>query len=180
LRTVARSHWILEKILQVVASAERVSCTVPEHNAHAVVFCCVVKEIRHGDVHGGRHRIFLGRSIELNSQDTSGTFGNNVTHLPPPVAADSKVETCGIVPLTRMPAISSLVNPSSFSTSSLCSPIPGARLAGTLVTPCTWIGLLMVEGNFSPAPSSGTTMSFARSCGSLTTSCGSRTAPKGT
>src|SRR5271155_2747859 len=36
----------------------------------------------------------------------------------------------------------------------------------------------MVEVSFSPAPSSGTTMSFARNCGSLTTSCGSRTAPK--
>jgi len=32
------------------------------------------------------HRIFLGRSIELDSQNTSGAFGNNVTHLPPPVA----------------------------------------------------------------------------------------------
>ena len=55
----------------------------------------------------------------------------------PPVAADSKSEACGTAPLARKPSISSVVKPSSFSTSSLCSPIPGARLAGTLVTPCT-------------------------------------------
>src|SRR5438132_12581113 len=35
----------------------------------------------------------------------------------------------------------------------------------------------MVDVNLSPAPSSGTTISFARSCGSLTTSSGTRTAP---
>src|ERR1700726_4176913 len=106
-------------------------------HADAIIFCCVVEEIRHGDVHGGRHRIFLGRSSELNSKDTSGAFSNNVTHLPPPVAVDSKFETCGIVPLARKPSISLVVKPSSFSTSSLCSPILGARLAGVLVTPCT-------------------------------------------
>src|SRR5882724_10740125 len=43
----------------------------------------------------------------------------------------SACAACGAAPLARRPAISSLVNPSSFSTSSLCSPIPGARLAGT-------------------------------------------------
>src|SRR6266498_4365238 len=86
----------------------------------------------------------------------------------------------GIVLLARRPSISLLVTPSSFSTSSLCSPTRGARRAGVFATPCTCIGLLMVEVSFSPAPSSGTTMSFARNCGSLTTSCGSRTAPKAT
>src|ERR1700719_491023 len=110
---------------------------MPKHHADAIIFCCGVEETRHGDVHGGRHRIFLGRSIELNSQDTSGAFSNDVAHLPPPVAADSKFEACGIVPLARKPSISLVVKPSSFSTSSLCSPIRGARLAGTLATPCT-------------------------------------------
>src|SRR5438552_9045578 len=40
----------------------------------------------------------------------------------------SKFEGCGIVPLARKPSISPAVKPSSFNTSSLCSPIPGARL----------------------------------------------------
>ena len=54
----------------------------------------------------------------------------------------------------------------------------GARLADTFLTPCTCIGLLMVEVSLPGAPSSGTTMSLSRSCGSLMTSCGPRTAPK--
>ena len=60
----------------------------------------------------------------------------------------------------------------------MCSPSSGARRAGTLATPCTWRGLLIVNLRFPPAPSSGTTMSFALSCGSLITSLGARTAPK--
>src|SRR5712671_649893 len=83
----------------------------------------------------------------------------------------------GMAPLALRPAISAAPNPSSFSTCSLCSPSPGARFAGTLATPCTWIGLLIVEVSLPPTPCSGTTMSFARSCGSLITSCGPRTAP---
>src|SRR5260221_1524 len=83
----------------------------------------------------------------------------------------------GIAPLALSPAISAAPNPSCCSTCSLCSPSPGARFAGTLATPCTWIGLLIVEVSLPPTPSSGTTMSFARSCGSLITSSGPRTAP---
>src|SRR5258706_1286014 len=83
----------------------------------------------------------------------------------------------GMAPLALRPAISAALNPSCCSTCSLCSPSPGARFAGTLATPCSWIGLLIVEVSLPPAPSSGTTMSFARSCGSLITSSGPRTAP---
>src|SRR6266568_78955 len=52
--------------------------------------------------------------------------------------------------------------------------LTGARRAGTLATPYTCIGLLTVNLRFSPAPSSGTTMSLAFNCGSLMTSCGPR------
>src|SRR5712671_4088167 len=83
----------------------------------------------------------------------------------------------GMAPPERKPATSAAVNPSSFSTCSLCSPSSGARRAETFATPCTWIGLLIVEVSLPPAPSSGTTMSFARSCGSSITSSGPRTAP---
>src|SRR5258708_5039445 len=44
-------------------------------------------------------------------------------------------------------------------------------------TPCTWIGLLIVEVTLPPAPSIGTTISFGPSCGSLITSSGPRTGP---
>ena len=77
-----------------------------------------------------------------------------------------------MAPLARKSSISSSENPSSVRTSSLCSPISGARFAGTLATSCTCIGLLIVKFRFPPAPSIGTTISFAWSCGSLTTSLG--------
>src|SRR5206468_9751058 len=128
------------------------------------VLGCVIEKIRESHVHAHSHRVLLGRTIQLDAQDASGTFFNNVAHRPPPA----------MTPLARKPSIAFASKPSSFRTSSLCSPICGARFAGTLVTPCTWIGLLMVEVSLPPAPSSGTTMSFARSCGSLTTSFGSR------
>src|SRR4051812_17532243 len=92
-------------------------------------------------------------------------------HLPYAHSAAAFFAT-GMAPLAPRPAISAAPNPSSFSTCSLCSPRSGARRAGTLSTPCTWIGLLMVEVSLPPAPSRGTTMSFARSCGSLITSSG--------
>ena len=114
----------------LVPRAERVSCSVPKHDAETIILCCGVEEIRHGDVHGGRHRIFLGRSIELDSQDTSGAFGNNVGHRAPP-AVDSKCQACGTAPLARKPSISSLPKPSCLRISSLCSPSSGARRAGT-------------------------------------------------
>src|SRR5437868_7148725 len=81
-------------------------------------------------------------------------------------------------PPARKSSISAEANPSSLRTSSVCSPSSGARFAGILATPCTCIGLLIVEVSLSPAPSSGTTMSFARSCGSLMTSLGPFTSPK--
>jgi hypothetical protein len=43
----------------------------------------------------------------------------------------------GTAPLACKPSISFTLNPSALRTSSLCSPISGARLAATLVTPCT-------------------------------------------
>src|ERR1700686_3937894 len=136
LRTVFGAWGIFQKVIEVVARTEGVSRSVPKDDADAIIFCCGLEEIRHGDVHGGRHRIFLGRPIELDPQDAPGAFGNNVGHRAPP-AVDSKCRDCGTAPLARRPAMSSPVNPSSFSTSSLCSPILGARLAGTLETPCT-------------------------------------------
>src|SRR5215469_17031292 len=81
------------------------------------------------------------------------------------------------IPLVRKPSISFPSNPSSLRISSLCSPRSGPRFAGTLVTPCTWIGLLIVLFKFPPAPASGTTMPFSLNCASLITSLGSRTIP---
>ena len=74
------------------------------------------------------------------------------------------------VPLMVNPSISFASNPNSLRISSLCSPSSGARLAGTLVTPCTGIGLLIVLFRFPPAPARGTMMPFSLNCGSLITS----------
>src|ERR1700690_260943 len=171
LRTVFRAWRILQKVIEVVSRTEGVSRSVPKHDADAIILCCSVEEIRHGDVHGGCHRVFLGRSIELDSQDSSGAFGNNVRHRVPP-AVDSRCQACGTAPFARKPSISSLLKPSCLRISSLCSPSSGARRAGTFAVPCTLSGLLTVSFRWSPAPSSGTITSFASSCGSVVTSFG--------
>ena len=59
----------------------------------------------------------------------------------------------GTAPLARKPSISVVLNPSCWSTSSLCSPSSGARFADTKVMPCSRIGLLIVEVSLLPAPS---------------------------
>src|SRR4029077_10091289 len=43
----------------------------------------------------------------------------------------------GVAPLARKPSMSLALKPSCWRTSSLCSPSAGARLAGSLATPCT-------------------------------------------
>src|SRR5467141_4310095 len=154
------------------------TCALPisKHDADVIIFRRRGQEIGHGDVHGGGHRIFLGRPIELNSQDSPGAFGNNVGH-PAPPAVDSKCQACGTAPFARRPSISSPLKPSCLRISSLCSPSSGARRAGTFAAPCTVSGLLTVSFRWSPAPSSGTITSFASNCWSVVTSCGLLTTP---
>src|SRR5881296_113091 len=110
---------------------------MPEHDANLIVFRSVIEQIGQRDVHGQRHCVSLCRPIQLDPQDASRTFRNNVTHRPPPMVAFSDCRTCGIAPLARKSLIAFASKPSSARTSSLCSPIFGARLAGTLLTPCT-------------------------------------------
>src|SRR3989442_11278345 len=127
LRRFTRPWRILEEILHIVAGAERISRAVPEHHTYSFVLGRVIEKIRQSHVHAHSHRVLLGRTIQLDTHDASGTFLNNVAHRPPPAMA----------PLARKPSIAFASNPSSLRTSSLCSPISGARFAGTFVTPCT-------------------------------------------
>src|SRR5207237_3949839 len=168
---------VLHEILEIVARGEGVARAVDQHDARCIVLRRGLESFGERHVHGGGDRVLLRRPVQLHLEDASGPLGEDLVHRPPPAAAFAGRDACGIVPLARKPSICCASKPSCSRISSLCSPISGARFAGTLATPCTWIGLLIVEVSLPPAPSSGTTMSFARSCGSLTTSCGSRTAP---
>ena len=88
----------------------------------------------------------------------------SATHrTPPPTSCNA----CGMDPLERNPSISSSLKPSSFSSSSLCSPISGARRAARFWNAVHCQGLLTVSFSPSPAPSIGTMISFARAgvCG---------------
>src|SRR3984885_16034319 len=77
-----------------------------------------------------------GKATKTSSDDNDPWLSHLFLDSFQSAALDSRRVT-GIVPLARKPLISSVVKPSSFRTSSLCSPIRGARLAGTLETPCT-------------------------------------------
>src|SRR4051812_9991036 len=108
---------------------------MPEHHTYSFVFGCVIEKIRQSHVHARSHRVLLGRTIQLDTQDASGTFGNNLAHRPSPLVVSSKCLACGTAPLARNPSIWFASNPNSLRTSSLCSPRSGARFADTLVTP---------------------------------------------
>src|ERR1700760_838755 len=118
---------------------------MPKDHSNLIVFHCRVKQVCQCHVHGRGHRVLLCRTIQLNPQNASRTLGDDFVHRAPPAVVGSR---CGIAPLVRRLSISSSPKPSSLRTSSLCSPILGARLAGTFETPCTWIGLLTVEVSF--------------------------------
>src|SRR5258708_248247 len=130
---------------------------MPEYDANLIVLRGGIENLRKGDIHGGGHRVFRRRPIQLDPQDGFRTLGNNVTHgftsyavaavgvgfdavagLAPGFVAAAP-GCVGFLP-TRMlykPATSVALKPSSLRTSSLCSPMPGARFADTLLTPCT-------------------------------------------
>src|SRR5207237_9313500 len=145
--------WALQEIHHIVARTERVSRAVPERDANLLVLRRRIEKLRESDVHVGRHRVFLLRTVQLDPQDASGAFGKDVTHRPPPEGTALRCSTPGMVRLARKPSISGVVNPRSSRISSLCSPISGARFAGTLATSCTCIGLLTVNFGFAPVSS---------------------------
>src|ERR1700685_3284606 len=58
---------------------------MPKSNTYLIVFRCVLKELRHHDVHARSHCILLGWTIQLNAQDISRAFRDNYAHFRPPV-----------------------------------------------------------------------------------------------
>src|ERR1700691_2983629 len=77
-----------------------------------------------------------GKAAKTSSDDNDPWLSHLFLDWFQSAALDSR-RVPGIVPLARKPSISLAVKPSSFRTSSLCSPIFGARFAGTFETPCT-------------------------------------------
>src|SRR5712691_11468081 len=71
---------ILEKVLDIVARAERISRAVPEDDTRVLVIRRLVEDACESHVHGRRHRIPLCRAVQLDTQDASCAFGNNIIH----------------------------------------------------------------------------------------------------
>ena len=80
LRRFSRPWRILQKILDIVARAEGISCAMPEHDTCAFVLGRVIEDIRERHVHARGHRVSFCRTIQFNAKDASGTFGNNLVH----------------------------------------------------------------------------------------------------
>src|SRR5262249_31409859 len=153
---------------------------MPKHDKGFLVLGGLVEDIRQARVHGAGQGVLPLGAIELDPQNAVGPFGDDVAHCLLLVRAlrarwrddqAARSLAVGTAPLARSASICFASKPSSRRISSLCSPSSGPRRAGTLSTPCTWKGLLIVEVSL-PAPSSGTTIPFTASWGSLITSCG--------
>src|SRR5713226_5944774 len=72
---------ILEKILDIVARAERISRAVPKDDLHVLVIRRLVEDTCESYVHGRRHRIPLGRAVQLHARmlpTSSVTISSNV------------------------------------------------------------------------------------------------------
>src|SRR5215831_20697553 len=135
---------------------------MPEHDTYSLVLGCAVEEIRQRRIHASGQRVLFFRTVQFNTKDACRTFGNDVTHhcFPAFLEISGRLATSdccpeglgrpctarayaarsldrGMAPLARKPSICFASNPSSLRTSSLCSPTSGARLAATLLTPCT-------------------------------------------
>src|SRR5262249_44101111 len=135
-----------EKIPGVVAGGEGVSGAVPEDDKGFFVRIGLVEDIRQARVHGAGQGVLLLGAVELGPQDAVGTLGDDVGHclllfagLRPLERDDQAARSFAFAtaPLARSPSISFASKPSSLRISSVCSPRPGARRAGTLATPCT-------------------------------------------
>src|SRR5713226_529236 len=59
---------ILEKILDIVARAERISRAVPKDDLHDLVIRRLAEDTCESYVHGRRHRIPLGRAVQLHAR----------------------------------------------------------------------------------------------------------------
>jgi len=57
------------------------SRAVPEHDANLIILRSGIENVRQRDVHRRRHRVFLCRPVQLNPQDASEPFANNVAHI---------------------------------------------------------------------------------------------------
>ena len=82
------SWWILQKILHVIAGAERISSPVPEHDACLFILGRGIEDIRESHIHARSHRVSFRRTIQLNAKDASGTFGKNLIHCLVPLSAN--------------------------------------------------------------------------------------------
>src|SRR5206468_1383960 len=102
----------LQEVRHIVARTERVSRAVPDHDANLLVLRRRIEKFREGDVHFRRHRVLLFRTVQLDPQDASGAFGQDVTHRPPPVVTAAGCLTPGMARLARKPSISVALNPS--------------------------------------------------------------------
>ena len=69
-----------EKILQVIAGAERVPRAMQKHDAHRPVPLCRGDRLGDRRVHLDCHRVPLLRSIELNALNRAFARGGDVVH----------------------------------------------------------------------------------------------------
>ena len=106
LRRVSRPRRVVQKILDIVAGAERVSCAVPERDTRALVPGRVDEDVCESHVHARGHRVPLGRAVQFNAKDAFGMLGHNLVHrLPPALWLGRNAQPCSLL------AISAILRP---------------------------------------------------------------------
>ena len=65
---------VLHEVLEIVARTKRIARGMPKRNTYLVVFRCVLKELRHREIHARIRRVLLVWAIQLDPQDVSRAF----------------------------------------------------------------------------------------------------------
>ena len=135
LRRFTRPRRVLEKVLDIVAGAERIAGAVPEHDTYRSSVAASLR-ISARPIHARRHRVLLRRPIQFDPKDASERSVMISSIGQPPICLGrlrcAILLAFGMTPLARKPSMPSASKPSCRRISSLCSPSPGARCAGTL------------------------------------------------
>ena len=71
---------MFEKILNIITGAERIPRPVPEDDTRVVILGRLFEYLCESEVHGRCHRVPLCRAVQLDPQNTSSAFGNNLVH----------------------------------------------------------------------------------------------------
>ena len=165
-----------EEILDVVTGAERIAGGMPQHDTDRLVLVSLAKNIGKARVHAGGQGILPFRTVQFDPQDAVGTLGDDVAHDVFPYWSSAQPLGRHVFPCLRngaafAQALDALGIEAKLAEDFLGMLADAGRTPGGNFRDAMHLDRTADRrGQLATAPSSGTTISFAASCGSSITS----------